>query len=249
MKLWLMCFSCSGCSGAVASFVLMPAEILALVVVNVARWLIYTALLWGIIKLQKLNYHAGGLFASSALAIAVTFIPVVGPYLAWVVLVLCLKKCTGADIAPDIAFTVGIAGALMFAVNLFAIGALMGSLRPEAAPINARYEDHFLTDATDHPAPEIRAPAPAKAAAAPAEPQPTNAPPATPSLAVKGVMLKPSGALAMVAEGGRLHTVGTGDVFLATLPEGRVKLRCESISETGVVLTTPAGARIPLEVK
>ena len=228
----------------------MPAEILALVVVNVARWLIYTALLWGMIKLQKLNYHVVGLFASSALAIAVTFIPVVGPYLAWVVLVLCLKKCTGADIAPDIAFTVGIAGALMFAVNLFAIGALMGSLRPDFTTARARDEDRFMESAVDPKPEEVQPTVPATLAKViPAEPQTTNAPAATQALAVKGVFLKSSGAMAMVAEGGRLHTVGTGDVFLATLPEGRVKLRCESISETGVVLTTPAGARIPLEVK
>jgi len=45
-------------------------EILAVLLVEVIGWLIYTALLWGMIKVQKLNCHLGGLFASSAVAVA-----------------------------------------------------------------------------------------------------------------------------------------------------------------------------------
>src|SRR5687767_2304722 len=100
-----------------------------MVVVGLAHWLVYTGLLWMMIKLQKMNYNVLGLLGSSLLASALDYIPVVGCYLGWAALVICLWKCTGADIAPDVLFTVGVAGALMFCVNLFAIGWLMGNLQ------------------------------------------------------------------------------------------------------------------------
>jgi len=102
--------------------------IIIMIAVGVAKWVVYTALLWIMIQLQKMQYNWLGLLGSSALATALGFIPVVGPYIGWAALVLCLWKVTHADIAPDVLFTVSIAGALMFCVNLFVIGALMGNL-------------------------------------------------------------------------------------------------------------------------
>jgi hypothetical protein len=102
--------------------------IVVMLVGGIVHWVIYTALLWIMIKIQKLNYNFLGLIGSSALASAIDYVPVVGPYVAAAVLVLCLWKVTGAEIAPDIMFTVSIAGALMFCANLFILGALMGEL-------------------------------------------------------------------------------------------------------------------------
>jgi hypothetical protein len=102
--------------------------IIMTIVVGVAKWLIYTSLLWLMIKIQKMQFNWLGLLGSSAAATALGYIPVVGPYVGWAVLVLCLWKVTHADIAPDVLFTVSIAGALMFCVNLFVLGALMGDL-------------------------------------------------------------------------------------------------------------------------
>jgi hypothetical protein len=102
--------------------------IIILVGIGVAKWLVYTALLWGMIRVQSLNYNWLGLLGSSFLGTGLTYIPVVGPYIGWAVLVLCLWKVTEADIAPDVLFTVTISSALMFCVNLFVIGALMGDL-------------------------------------------------------------------------------------------------------------------------
>lgn len=116
--------------------------ILAMVVVGIAHWAIYTALLWIMIKVQKLNYNWLGLLGSSALASAIDYIPVVGPYLGWVALVICLQKVTQADIAPDVLFTVAIAGSLMFCVNLFLLGSLMGTLH------FAGYEEPMDDDGT-----------------------------------------------------------------------------------------------------
>lgn len=94
-------------------------------------WLIYTLLLWIMIKIQKMNYSVIGLVASSALATGIAQIPFVGPYVGWAVLILCLWKVTGEDIWPDVFFTVAVAGALMFAVNLWVIGALMTGDMPD----------------------------------------------------------------------------------------------------------------------
>ncbi|HTD68291.1 MAG TPA: hypothetical protein VK846_17335 [Candidatus Limnocylindria bacterium] len=123
----------------------MIVFIAIMVGIGLGKWLIYTGLLWLMIKIQKLNYNLLGLFASSLLATGLGYIPLVGQYVGWAVLVLCLWKCTGADIAPDVLFTVGVAGALMFCVNLFAIGALMGSLAL-AGPMFGEMADDMSND-------------------------------------------------------------------------------------------------------
>jgi len=106
---------------------------IALLIATAIKWLVYTALLWFMIKIQKLNYNVFGLLGSSLAAVLINHIPFVGCYLSYVVLVICLWKCTGADIVPDVVYTVAIAGALMFCFNLWVIGMLMGSIRPDFA--------------------------------------------------------------------------------------------------------------------
>jgi hypothetical protein len=96
----------------------------------IVKWLVFTGLLWIAIKIQKMQYNVLGLLGSSLLATLIGCIPFVGTYLAWVVLVLCLWKVTREDIVPDCVLTVALANAVMFALNLWVIGALMGDLRP-----------------------------------------------------------------------------------------------------------------------
>jgi hypothetical protein len=135
-------------------------EIVAMAVGTFVQWVIYTALLWGMIKIQKLNYNLPGLLGSSLLATLIGLIPIVGPYLGWGVLVICLWKCTGADIAPDVLFTVGIAGALMFCFNLFLFGSLMGELRPDlAVEASESVETGMNVDAGEEEEAEEEAPA------------------------------------------------------------------------------------------
>lgn len=90
--------------------------------VTVVKWLIYTGLIWVMIKLQKMQYNMLGLFASTALATGLQFVPVAGCYLSWAALVYCLWKVTRADIAPEVLFTVAIPGAIMFCLNLWVFG-------------------------------------------------------------------------------------------------------------------------------
>ena len=96
---------------------------------------ILLGLLWGMIKIQKLDqrfaYNFLWLLGSAALATGLDMIPYAGHYLAVSALLLCIKKTTGAPYV-DVLFTIAISYALMFGVNLFILGSLMGDLRPSA---------------------------------------------------------------------------------------------------------------------
>lgn len=227
------------------------------VVITAAKWLVYTGLLWGMIRIQKLNYNIWGLFGSSLAAILVGFIPFVGSYLSYAVLVFCLWKCTGADIVPDVVFTVAIAGALMFCVNLWVIGALMGSLRPDLSAHARHGTDKAhptgaddLTDEDDHgattakPAAVRTTTASTNASRANAAVPSTNAP----VLVLKSVTFSPVRPFVMISDGTRAYTVGKGETFTATLSQGRVTLRCEEITRDSAVVKPPQGEAIVLHL-
>jgi len=219
-------------------------EIIAMGIGTAVQWLVYTALLWLMIKIQKLDYNLAGLLGSSLLATVIGLIPVVGPYLGWAVLVVCLWKCTGADIAPDVLCTVSIAGALMFCFNLFLLGSLMGELRPDLTVVSAQ---EAAVPAKDDEKDKADSPASSRSARTPAPEK--SFVPAPRELVLKGITVKSSGSMAMVFDGGRLHTLAKGEAFLAQTAEGRIKLRCDEITDAGVVLTTDHGEKIKLTVK
>jgi hypothetical protein len=108
----------------------MFANILILAIEFLINTGILLALLWIMILLQKLDYHFLGLLGSAALASGLDMIPHIGHLLAVPVLYFCIWKVTRSCIFPDAAFTVVIAYALKFCVNLFILGMLMGNLRP-----------------------------------------------------------------------------------------------------------------------
>ena len=243
------------------------AYLAGLAVITTAKWLIYTVLLWGMIKVQKLNYNVLGLLGSSLAYTLVAFIPYAGTYLAYAVLVFCLWKCTGAEIAPDVAFTVGIASALMFCVNLFVIGALMGNLRPDLSAkarsgpdmlVSAEPEDAETGGDDDDldPAEPLSEPAPAAKAptAVPVAAKPTakaQAPVVSGKkgpLQLKGLTYNATRPAVLISDGSRVHTVGKGDLFTATLPQGRMKFLCEEITKDKVWLKPDEGERIELRL-
>jgi hypothetical protein len=230
------------------------AVILGLAIVTVAKWLVYTGLLWGMIKIQKLNYNVLGLFGSSLAATLVAFIPYVGSYLSYVVLVLCLWKCTGADIAPDVIFTVGIASALMFCVNLFVIGALMGNIRPDLAA-NARADSEIVDmsdemedsddelDDAENNSPLAKPSAPATTA----KPVPLKA--GDGSLVLKGISSNANGPLVMISAAGRVYTLTTGETFTVTLPKGKTKWVCEQVTRTSAIVKSDQGEQFELQIQ
>ena len=249
------------------------AYLAGLAVITIAKWLIYTVLLWGMIKVQKLNYNVLGLLGSSLAYTLVAFIPYAGTYLAYAVLVFCLWKCTGAEIAPDVVFTVGIASALMFCVNLFVIGSLMGNLRPDLSAkarggpnafasvesTNAEAADDFdgnpdLDEPPSEPAPST--PVATAPAALPAATKPVTSAktpvPAVPAkkgpLQLKGLTYNATRPAVLISDGSRVHTVGKGDLFTVALPQGRMKYRCEDITKNSVWLKPDDGDRIELRL-
>ena len=228
-------------------------EILAGTAVGMARWLVYTGLVWGMIRIQKMNCTTLGLLASTAAATLISYIPYVGSYLSYVVLVVCLWKFTGSDVFPDITFTVVIAGALMFCVNLWAMAALMGELRP----------NNTLTDQEDRFFPadifgEERTPveagetaettaavsaAKSEASVLTVNARELNLPD---GLALRGISLNSAQPLAMLTLGKQVHTVTTGETITAQLLEGLTQVRCEEINRTSIVVTVAGTNRIRL---
>jgi hypothetical protein len=248
-----------------------------MIAIGLAHWLVYTALLWMMIKLQKMNYNLLGLLGSSLLASACDYIPIVGCYLGWAVLVICLWKCTGADIAPDVLFTVGVAGALMFCVNLFVIGWLMGNLSmispsladygpgdktEMSAGMDGDEEDEdgetnrVATVAAAAPAPKpaskfggwFRPSAPAPVATTVTNSAPKDIGNLPTQLTIKGISVSPSHKSAMIANGRQIHDVRVGDSFAVNSDKGRVTLVCEDITQSAVILAAD-GTRMKLTLR
>jgi hypothetical protein len=105
------------------------------------------AALWIMIKLQKLNYHFLGLLGAAALASAIKLIPLpfyIADIISSAVLLLCIAKVTRAEYV-DVKFTVFVGYALMFGMNLWLFGSLLGDLRPSAREA----ENHPVTEEMD----------------------------------------------------------------------------------------------------
>ena len=123
----------------------MILETLVLFVEFVVQMAFLFAALWIMIKIQKLNYNFPGLLGSAALvsgldrALDTVLGHFLGNYLATyisapvtlVVLIICIAKVTQAD-RVDVLFTIVVGYALMFGMNLWLFGALLGDLRPSA---------------------------------------------------------------------------------------------------------------------
>src|SRR5208282_499739 len=101
--------------------------------------------LWIMIKIQKLDYNFPGLLGAAAIvsgldrALDTVLGHFLGNYLATyisapitlIVLIICISKVTHAD-RVDVMFTIVVGYALMFGMNLWLFGALLGDLRPSA---------------------------------------------------------------------------------------------------------------------
>jgi hypothetical protein len=127
----------------------MSGVLLYLLIGFAVQTVILLGLLWGMIKIQKIDqrfeYKFLGLVGAAALATGLDQIlqavlgHFIGLYLASYIstpivvatLLFCVKKVTHAPYV-DVLFTVAISYALLFGVNLFILGSLMGDLRPAA---------------------------------------------------------------------------------------------------------------------
>lgn len=201
-------------------------------------WLVYTVLLWLMIKIQRLNYSLRGLLVSSAIAVAVNQIPVVGVYLSAAVLLLCIRKVTGADMVPDVVFTVVIAGALMFCVDLWVLGAVMGRLRPDLETAAAEAPSTVVTNQ-------------------PAAPPRKATPPPAPSkrnydhlgLSVRGIMLHQARPAAMITWARGIIQLSPGETCSLETRDGYALIRCDSVTERAVFLTLGGQDKLTLTLR
>jgi hypothetical protein len=95
--------------------------ITGLIIYIVIRSVLFGMILWLLDGLQKFNYNVPGLFGSSVLACVLDCIPFVGHACAILWLYASLYKNTKACLMPDLAFTVAVGYALMFAVKMLLI--------------------------------------------------------------------------------------------------------------------------------
>ena len=223
----------------------MFSDILAYGVEGFVRFVLYTIILWIMIKIQKFNYNWAGLLLVSGASIAISYVPWAGAYLAYPVLVFGLHTVTRASIAPDIIFTVAITRAVMFCINLFLIGALMGDLRPDlsaSARADEDAEEEVESADTDETAEEgSSTPATTNAFAFVASSHPKAK-----DLTLRGISINSSKALAIVSTGRNYHTITTGECFSA---QSGARVRCEEITKSFVLLTIDGTDQIRLRMQ
>jgi hypothetical protein len=221
--------------------------------------------LWIMIKLQKLNYKFLPLLGAAALASGLDMIPYAGHYLAVPALLYCVWKVTEAEMVPDVVFTVVISYALMFGMNLWLLGSMMGDLRPSALDgknagglppeAAAAVED---TAPTNPPAALVQPtnPAPVKPEAVAATPpsQTNVAAPPRPAqeyvnqLSLKGLVRSSTRPMATIQSGTRTYTIGVRETVFVEMGSEKVAVRCVEVEENSVILNL-AGENVRLSFR
>ena len=194
----------------------LPAAgvLLGLVIGMGIYWVVYSLVLLTLMKMQ--GWHVGpvALLGSTALATVLAQAPLVGPYLGTAVLAFCIWKASGSDLIDSV-FSVVIAGALMFAFQIFALTALMGQLgldrfeQAEAGP----------GDIVEVAATEVWAPSGKE-----------------PMLFLKGITLSTNGNMVLVGSGSAHQSFTNGEIAAIDSPEGRLIVRCERIMSDEVIM-------------
>ncbi|TAL05467.1 MAG: hypothetical protein EPO07_03470 [Verrucomicrobia bacterium] len=244
----------------------MASEIIYYVTEFATQTVFLLAALWIMIKVQKLDYKFLPLLGAAALSSGLDMIPFAGHYISLVVLLLCLKKITEAEMVPDVVFTVAVGYALMFGMNLWLLGALLGDLRPSAL-------ESADKDAPPEVAAELQDAEPTNrpvAAAAGTNVKTTAvevvaAPPAQPSakpegnsevksaqefaklLSLKGVINGPR-PMATLQCGSKSYTIRVGESALVDSGRERIQVRCESTSSDSAVFSF-SGTQIRLSLR
>jgi len=218
----------------------MNIDYLAWFIKFASQTVILLAVVWVLIKFQKLDqnmkFHFLKLLAVVALASGLDTIPYSGHYLSVTALLLGVKIVTGSPYA-DVLFTVGISYALMFAVNLFIIGSLMGDLRPstrDAGNIgqwgNAPQGQTVGTVAKTNP--------PARAAVSNSAPQglAKPAPAGVTRFTIKGISRNGAKSVVAIDTGTKAYTLFLGDTLNMQTADGTSRVRFENLDADWVTL-------------
>ncbi len=238
----------------------MILEMLVLFIEFTLQALFLFAALWIMIKIQKLDYSFLGLLGTAALvsgldrALDTVLGHFLGMYLAnyistpiiLVVLIICVSKVTHAD-RVDVMFTIVVGYALMFGMNLWLFGALMGDLRPSAGnsgEIDADLQPpetnavQQIATGTNQPVQGAHQPstnAPARLAAQPKAAKPIEV--TTNLFSVKGITQNGSNSAVTIQTGKRTYTISLGESALTQTSKGPVSVRFKELGDGWVVLT------------
>jgi Tfp pilus assembly protein PilP len=156
-------------------------------------------------------------------------------------------------------FTAGISYALVFVMNLFLLGSLMGDLRASigqqpvemkavARPAPEESEPDAKPDPDTPAAPQQKANPTTSVSASVAPDKASPAPQSKSSIAglsLKGVVNSAKNPMAMIASGGKTYDVAVGESVLLEGASGKTKVTLESIEESAVVLNV-AGEKVVL---
>jgi hypothetical protein len=215
----------------------MLAEAIFLAVEFLIHGTILLVLLWIMIKLQKLDYNFLGLLGSAALGSGLDMIPHFGHYLAVPVLYLCIWKATRSTIFPDAAFTVVVAYALMFCVNLFILGSLMGDLRPAdkamendetPVPKLAVKTNSIVRTNAVHPV-VVAPPAPSA--------EELEAKKIAATFLIKGVTRNADQSSVTLQSGKKVYTIFLGESDVVMTGDGQISVQFKELGDHSVTLT------------
>jgi hypothetical protein len=198
------------------------------------------AALWIMIKLQKLNYRFMGLLGAAALASAIKLIPLpfhIADLISCTVLLLCISKVTGAEYV-DVKFTVVVGYALMFAVNLFLLGSLLGDLRPSAREAENHRVTEEIDETDDAAAPHQAAAAGTNRTALAVKPQTVNSPEgALPKFSVKSLIRNGAKSCVTLQSENDSRILFLGDSEMVQTATGPLKVRFDGLTDQFVLLT------------
>jgi len=232
----------------------MNVEAVALLVEFAIQTVFLFTALWIMIKLQKLNYTFPGLIGSAVLTSALDLIPHFGHLLSAGVLLICIWKVSQPEFV-DVAFLVFVGYALMFGMNLWLIGILMGDLTESAqeTPVEARelqegsWEDPTLAEGTTNPSvafgtkpaasdpPSLNAPAEPASFPAAAPENPTEF--VLKHFAVKGITRNADKSSVALFSGVKTYTLFVGDSVLMEVPNGSLAVRLEGLGQDRIELS------------
>jgi hypothetical protein len=152
------------------------------------------------------------------------------------VLYFCLKKVTQAD-RTDIYFTVGIGYALVFCMNLWLLGALLGDLRLSARFSGSADTAALSTETNDTPSIETNVTPPAASRTnPPARSAPIPAMPNSPFV-INGITRNGDNSTVTVQNGKETKAIFLGEAVTFQTTDGPASVRFKELNTNSVVLT------------
>lgn len=210
----------------------------------VARWIVFTIVIWGLLRIQNLNYTWPGLLLTTALGSVAYFIPLgfIAAAAAFIIVYIGLKLVTQAE-HIDLRFTIVISNAIMYVASIWMITAFLPDIHTLQAAARSK-EDKELSSIPDYVGMMSKASntiakaanrgKPDEVPALTANRRPVNAPAL--GLKLKGITMMGNDGLAMIQANGRTESVGIKESITVKTPAGVVRYICQSVTNNKVVL-------------